>query len=463
MFRVTNALRVSLSCLLVLLATGLWCAQAHALDWQPLAYAPAPAGNPLKGLVPYAGAANPDDFPHSMEFSYFPLAAVMRGPGQYDWSVLERFLDQVAGRGHQAIFRFYLEYPGKPSGLPAGLRDAVTLTRWERPSTPPRPPVLNETPDYRHPALAPALTNFIAALGQRYDGDARIGFITAGLLGLWGEWHDYPRNELFADRALQQSVVDAYARAFRSTPVLLRYPAGDADPVYVANAASPFGFHDDSFAWNTLPSKASYFVAKLQAAGALEAWQTRPIGGEIRPEAWGKVFDTAPGLPQLQDFAECVAATHVSWLMDSGMFKTANPPERRARALEQVRRMGYEFHVPRIALRHSGGRLEITLEIENRGVAPFYHPWPLQLALLDEHGKLHAQQDLASGLRGILPGQPAHRREASLPLAGLGAGHYRLLLRATNPLAKGLPLRFANSTQDADLAGWLSLEKLTLH
>jgi hypothetical protein len=426
--------------------------------WQALDYTPAPADNPLKGLVPYAGAANPDHFPHSMEFSYFPLAAVLKGPGQYDWSVIERFLDGVAGRGHQAIFRFYLEYPGKPSGLPAGLQDAgVTITRWQRASTPPRPPVDNETPDYRHPALRSALVDFIAALGQRYDGDARLGFITAGLLGLWGEWHDYPQNELFADKALQAAVMEAYAKAFRATPILLRYPAGEADPVYVANAATPFGFHDDSFAWNTLPSKPHYFVAKLQAANALEAWRSRPIGGEIRPEAGGKVFDAEPGLPALQDFAQCVAATHVSWLMDSGMFKAANPPERRARAIEQVQRMGYEFHLSQMALEATPEQLVVRVQIENRGVAPFYHAWPLQIALLDAAGKLHASTALALDLRQIQPAAPAALSELALPLAGLAPGRYRVLLRAANPLPQGLPLRFANRTQDADLTGWLSL------
>ena len=426
--------------------------------WQGLAYAPAPADNPLKGLVPYAGASNPDGFPHSMEFSYFPLAAVLKGPGKYDWSVIEKFLDGVAGRGHQAVLRFYAEYPGKSGSLPPYLLDAgVGLTRWQRASTPPRPPVDNETPDYANPLLRQALVDFVAELGRRYDGDARVGFITAGLLGLWGEWHNYPKNELFADKALQLAVMDAYVRAFRVTPILLRYPAGEADPVYVANAGTPFGYHDDSFAWNTLATKSSYFVAKLQAAGATTQWQTRPIGGEIRPEAWGKVFDAEPGLPMLQDFAQCVEATHVSWLMDSGMFKAGNPAERRARAIEQVRRMGYEFHVPRVSLEREGELLRVRFEIENRGVAPFYYAWPLKGALLDASGKLVREARGAGVLTGILPQAAPAGREQLFDLTGLPAGTYRVLLQGENPLPKGMPVRFANARQDADRAGWLTL------
>ena len=443
------------ACLLSLAAT------AAEPAWQAQTYAPAPVDNPLKGLVPYAGAANPDGFPHSMEFSYFPLSAVLKGPGTYDWGVLERFLDQVAGRGHQAVLRFHVEYPGKTGSLPPYLLEqGVALTRWQRASTPPRPPVDNETPDYANPTLRRALTDFIAAFGARYDGDSRIGFITAGLLGLWGEWHDHPRNELFADKALQQAVMDAYTQAFRRTAVLLRYPAGGADPVYVANAATPFGYHDDSFAWNTLATKPHYFVAKLEAAGALDAWQTRPIGGEIRPEAWGKVFDAEPGLAALQDFAQCVEATHVSWLMDSGMFKTANPPERRARALAQVRRMGYEFHVTQVALQQQGEQLVVKMQIENRGVAPFYYPWPLSGVLLDSSGRLVREARGAGVLTGILPQAAPAAREQVFDLAGLPAGTYRVLLQGANPLPQGMPVRFANARQDADRAGWLTLGEI---
>lgn len=465
--------------LIFLLSLPAWAAEPA---WQSQSYAPAPVDNPLKGLVPYASSSSKDQFPHSMEFSYFPLSAVVKGPQQYEWREIERFLDAVAGRGNQAVLRFHAEYPGKSGSVPGYLLDdGVRLIRWQRASTPPRPPVEVETPDYRDPRLRQMLVDFIAAFGAHYDGDPRIGFITAGLLGLWGEWHDYPRVELFADKALQQQVMDGYAQAFRQTPVLLRYPAAESDSVYVGNAAAPFGYHDDSFAWNTLPSRPHYFVAKLQKAGAqAEAkWQTHPIGGEIRPEAWGKVFDSEPALPALQDFAECVEATHVSWLMDSGMFKFGNSPERITRALAQVRRMGYELHVAQVALSlgsylgpqvscavgqicskpKAQPQLNIQVRMENRGVAPLYPRWQLEWALLNEQGKLvHATRSTDSPA-GILP-KGTREFSQQIILSNAAAGRHRVLLRVVNPLPNGKPLRFANSRQDADQSGWLTLGEL---
>lgn len=67
-----------------------------------LAYAPAPVDNPLKGLVPYASDVR-GRFPHSLEFNYLPLAAIVVGEDRYDWSALERLLDGIAARGHQAL------------------------------------------------------------------------------------------------------------------------------------------------------------------------------------------------------------------------------------------------------------------------------------------------------------------------------------------------------------------------
>jgi hypothetical protein len=49
--------------------------------------APGPADNPLEGFVPYAGQGRM--FPHSLEFGYLPLAALMTGPTNFDWATLE--------------------------------------------------------------------------------------------------------------------------------------------------------------------------------------------------------------------------------------------------------------------------------------------------------------------------------------------------------------------------------------
>jgi hypothetical protein len=434
-----------------------------------LEYAPAPVDNPLKGLVPYAGDVR-DRFPHSMEFNYLPFAALMTGYDQYDWKPLESLLDGIAGRGHQAVFRVFLEYPGKKNVIPEFLiKDGLKVHKYLNTNTQPFPPTEVETPDYADANLRKAIKQFIAALGKKYDGDARIGFITAGLLGTWGEWHDYPRDDLFASQEVQAEVMDAYEAAFKVTPVLMRYPAGEQNPKKASNARRRLGYHDDSFAWATLEtgkkSDSWYFMALMKAAGpeAFDKWKTYPIGGEIRPEAWGKVFDAEPGMKEIQNFRKCVESTHATWVMDSGMFKKEHNAERIKRAEDEVRRMGYEFHVLAVAIAAvTDGKLPVTVELENRGVAPFYYDWPIEFGLIGADGGVAATVPGAGKLTGLRPGDKARMWNENLDVKAVVAGKYKLALRVPNRLPKGNPVRFANRTQDVDAKGWLTLGDVVL-
>ena len=424
------------------------------------AYAPGPADNPLKGFVPYAGQGR--TFPHSLEFGYLSLAALMTGPTNFDWAPMERLLDGIAARGCQSVFRIYLEYPGKPSGVPEHLVQAgVKMRAWTNTNTQPLPPALDHTPDYEDPRLRAALTNFIAALGARYDGDPRIGFITAGLLGSWGEWHCHPHSEWFASKAVQAEVMDAYEAAFRKTPVLLRYPAGDHDRVHASNARRNLGYHDDSFAWATLETGRKndewFYLVALRQAGpaAMERWRTAPIGGEIRPELWPCLWKTM-GCTKGQDFAQSVRETHATWLMDSS---TSNPlaPDEQERALAAARSLGYELQVIRARTALIGRRLEVSVTITNRGVAPFYAGWPVRLMAVGSDGG-ELVTELPFVLQTLLP-EGSYTQSVTFDLAKVSPGEVTLLLGIPNPLRGGRPLRFANADQDRDCAGWLTLGK----
>jgi hypothetical protein len=204
-------------------------------------------------------------------------------------------------------------------------------------------------------------------------------------------------------------------------------------------------------------------MTSLRAAGpeALEKWKRHPIGGEIRPEAWGIVFDPQPGNPQVQDFAACVEATHATWLMDTGMSRGEIPPQRRARAEEAVRRMGYDFHVRAVTLPpRASGTLDLQVELVNQGVAPFYAAWSPELTLVPAASPAPRplnRTPLDARLDGLLPGDPSRVGTARIDLGGVPPATYHVLLRVPNPLPRGNPVRFANAPQDQHLPGWLTL------
>ena len=435
---------------------------AESVVFRP-AYAPAPADNPLKGFVPYAGQGR--KFPHSLEFDYLPLASMMTGPTNFNWAPMERLLDGIASRGCHGVFRIYMEFPRKPSGVPEYLVQAgVKMRAWTNTNTQPLPPALDHTPDYEDPRLRAALTNFIAALGARYDGDPRIGFITAGLLGTWGEWHCYPHTEWFASKTVQAEVMDAYETAFKKTPVVLRYPAGDNHSAHAPNARRSFGYHDDSFAWGTLDTGRKnddwFYLAALRKAGpaAMDRWRTAPIGGEIRPELWPCLWKAA-GCTKGQNFAQCVRETHASWLMDSSTSRSFAPDELE-RALAAARSLGYELQVVQATTALTGRRLEVSVTITNRGVAPFYAGWPVRLMAVSFDGS-ESVAELPFALNTLFPAVTA-TRSVTFDLAKNSSGEVTLLLGIPNPLRGGRPLRFANADQDRDRAGWLTLGKMVV-
>ncbi len=445
--------------LLLLIATA---SAAEPVIFRP-AYAPGPVDNPLKGFVPYAGQGK--GFPHSLEFNYLSLASMMTGPTNFNWTPMEQLLDGIAARGCQSVFRIYMEYPRKPSGVPDYLVQAgVKIRAWTNTNTQPFPPALDHTPDYEDPRLRGALTNFIAALGARYDGDPRIGFITAGLLGTWGEWHCYPHTEWFASKTVQAEVMDAYEAAFKKTPVLLRYPAGENDFAHAPNGQRKLGYHDDSFAWATLDTGRKqddwFYLAALRKAGpaAMDRWKTAPIGGEIRPELWPCLWKKE-GCTKGQAFAQCVRETHATWLMDTS---TSSPlaPDERERALAAARSLGYELHVVQATAALKGRALEVSVTITNRGVAPFYAGWPVRLMAVSSAGS-ELVAELPFALNTLLP-SAADTQSVALDLTKVSTGEITLLLGIPNPLEGGRPLRFANADQDRDRPGWLTLGKIVV-
>jgi len=412
-----------------------------------LPYAPASADNPLKGFVPYAHTGG--DFPHSMEWFYLPLKDLQQEEDRFTWEKLDAQLNAIAGRGHQAVFRVYLDYPDTEYGVPAFLAQVAKHAYTDHGNGVHH---TSYSPDYDDPALRRALTHFIAAFGKRYDGDPRIGFLTLGLLGYWGEWHTYP-HDWFPSLAVQNEVLNAYEKAFHRTKLLMREPKPGTNA-----AGRALGYHDDSFAYQTLSPPDWHFWGKVQAQGAGEKWKTEAIGGEVRPEVQGCLWDDVPCPPAGQEFGKCVQTTHVSWLINQGAFTGLKGPQFE-RAVAAVRQMGYEFFVSQAQVLSTtrSGVLQAALHVKNTGVAPFYYDWKVRVCVLNAHRTLVRTWDTDWKVTHILPAAPDTVWRCAHPLTGLKRGRYILLVQIVNPLAGGQPVRFANATQDRDLSGWLSV------
>ncbi len=436
-----------------------------------LSYKDAPLDNPLKGFLPYQpwfDRNNPNDdptqrdvyknvIPHSMEWFYVPLKDIQKDYNTFDWTEVEKNLKQIKGRGRQAALRIYIDYPGNDYGLPDFLAHVPKYAYSDYGNK------KSFSPDYTHPDLQRAVLSFIAAFGKQYDNDARVGFVTAGLLGFWGEWHTYAPDSSVGDipPQLMQDVLEAYNSAFANKMIHARGPAGGVD----MKKYTRLGFHDDSFALSTVnvtsnPSLNWYFWPKMQGAGLQDNWKTEPMGGEVYPGIQGCIWNNSCSKGQSFDVA--VATTHASWLINHGAFTGGYTGDKLQQTLKQHHSLGYTLHVPKASLEpaQTGQALRGTVSIENRGVAPFYYPWAVQLAAVDTTGKLKTWT-MGWDLRTVLPGAPS-TWAFDIPNHGLAAGNYTLMMSVPNPMEGGRALRFANTTQDQNRADWLSVGAFTV-
>lgn len=468
---------------------------APSLPAHALAFAPGPLDNPLKGFAPFLdGVADPGDtkavYPHSLDWAYLALSEMIPDPkdcSRIDWRPLEKFLNQAAAFGNQLTLRFYLTYPDgtgahPENGLPACLAKKVKLRQDDYWGV--------QHPDYDNPALLGTLQNFIGKLGKRYDGDPRIGFLTLGLVGLWGEWHTWPYDTDTSDGlpdymptiANQRKIITWMDRAFKVTKVEARYPELADGALKTAD----MGFHDDSFCYRedgkgvTLPESLGGWewsqLSGVLRAGLENRWTTNSMGGEVRPEIQAHAFSNYPagnGV-DVDDMKACIELEHTTWKINHVGITKYDPADPKVAAA--VRTMGYELHVSDAYFKPTArGKLTAGVTIENRGVAPFYYRWQVQLGLRDQQGKVVRNWRTDWDLRKIQPlkvrafpewqstesyldfGRPQYN-QTTVDLHGVRRGKYELVMRVVNPMPTGKKLRFANATQGAD--GWLSLGEL---
>jgi hypothetical protein len=398
-----------------------------------------PLDNPLKGYCVYTNAGRIYR-PYSMVFLYVSWKKLEPIEGQYAFDEWEKVAwVHKAAVGKHVVLRVYADYPGKSSGVPDWLLDKGVT----------RKPYRNHggglSPDYDHPATVSALEKLIAAMGKRYNDHPRVAFIQLGLLGFWGEWHTYPRDELFASEKTQKRVLDAYRKAFPNKQLMARYADG------LPGRYPSMGFHDDMFPEDTDNGKDWSFLARMRRANRIETWKTAIIGGEMVPHAarkWlGKKWTVT---------LEMLKRSHFTWVGPYGPALQGKASQEFVENSDKlVRQMGYQYRLKEIRYPQvvgSGRSCRILIQGVNDGVAPFYYPWPVKLAWMNNQGKVISSTSLKDDIREWLPGGFSIDGELPTPA---GPGIYRLALGIEDPWTQNPSIRFANELPVSN--GWTIL------
>ena len=396
---------------------------------------PAP---PLKGLVLWPGQARdrPDlSAAISLEFAYVLPCDLVRGldpsgAPRYDWSPLDRLLDDIASRGHQAILRFRYEYPGEPLGGVRGATAVPTCVKalpGYRETFSPNPNGDGPTfyADWAHPALRAFTLRFFADFAARYDADPRLAYLEVGF-GHWSEYHTFGTplrpGVNFPSPDFQAAFLHRLAALFKCTPWLLSIDAADPDHSPLASdptlLALSFGLFDDSFMHrrHDLAQGEGYNEKCWRALGA-DRWQRAPCGGEISyysPKDQ-RDFLSPRGLYGVT-FPAAAAKYHITFMIANDAPEGPHGTPAAFRVAADA--TGWRFRLDSFQIDSPTLRLRIA----NAGVAPLCH---------DAYPAL-GDSVSPDTLRGLLPNQT---RTFTLPLPdpAPAPGAIPSLIRLTSP------------------------------
>ncbi|QWU13991.1 Beta-galactosidase [Paenibacillus sophorae] len=295
------------------------------------------------------------------------------------------------------------------------------------------------SPDYSNPLLIASHQKLIEALAQRYNNDPFVAFIQLGSIGHWGEWHTMdsgPGRIPFPPRSVTDRYIEPYVQFFSGKPLLMRRPTEAAARYRMGLYNDAFGKHDatiDGFL-NWFSNGYTSWLTLDKEPAMRNFWVNSPSGGEFSdPRAYLQDETLEESLKQAK-------LTHVSWLGPSAPWDEEPGGPLQANIDRFLRTIGYRFVIQKAVYeekRKPGETLHVKLIVANRGTAPFYFKWPLEISLADDEGNIRASVRSSTDIRSWLPGASSAVVHLNLP-GGLPSGRYTVLAAILDP-ASGLP------------------------
>ncbi len=375
---------------------------------------------PMTGIVLWATNPQVAKAPIQLEYSYVRYDEVVQEKGKYDWSRVDRLLDEIASRKHQAILRWHDTYVGKPTRVPAYIK----AMKDYRETTAKSEKKLTGFPDWSHPEWRRFVLEFFDRFSQRYDCDPRLAFVQVGF-GLWAEYHIYDGpmqlGKTFPSREFQAEFAQHLSRCFRQTPWMISVDAaGDHAPFASQKKLLdlPFGVFDDSFNHKRHKEENEPNWIRL----GRDRWKIAPAGGEFsffepRDQKEALAAKGPHGIP----FEQHAARFHLSWIIGDD--------QPRVQSFDRIRQAGmacgYRFQITRFETSNTRS----LVVVKNTGIAPIY-----QDAFPAVNG-IRAK----TSLKGLLPGESRRFEIAA------GGSSPKLTLEADR-LVRGQRIEF-----DADL------------
>ncbi|MDZ7401793.1 MAG: DUF4832 domain-containing protein [candidate division KSB1 bacterium] len=395
--------------------------------------------NPFKGFAPWIGDENPI-YETKLQYATFAWSELEPRKGVYNWARLEKDWGNVAQTGKRVGFRIAAAIPGSGQiHTPQWLIDQGVRMR---------PYSIDGheglAPDWDDPKFLAAHHDFIMALGARYDRDPRVAWIDIGSYGFWGEWHVWLNDSLAATQATKQKILEDYFAAFPTKPKVIAFD-DDFATKYVTDRGC--GIRNDCL--GTKESNDWYLESLNQIDPLLNdrVWKTAIITGEFCGSNHGAIEGTTERFDLNFEF---IKKTHWSFIGPAG--GTIEPQsESHRRDLDKLHKMlGYRFVLRDVVFEKNinrGDTLKLTIRVENKGVAPFYLPWPVVIYFVDSDGTAKLEHVTGVNITQWLPGLHTEQIEIFIP-ESVPLGTYDLKIAIPDPDFKIVGILFANKGKD---------------
>jgi len=299
-----------------------------------------------------------------LEYSYVQYSDVMVGPSQYDWTLLEKKMDAIASRKHQAVLRFYDTYVGKPTGVPEWVRKLPDYKEQKGKSE----GKMTSFPDWSNATYQKEVLEFFKMFAKRYDNDPRIAYLQVGF-GLWSEYHIYEGimklGETFPSKEYQANFLQFMDSHFEQLPWMISIDAADEESTPIVEQPEllklRFGLFDDSFLAKEHPK---VNAVNWRAFGS-DRYLNYPCGGEFSYYNNNDQRNAlAPNGPNGMSFEAALKQFHLSFIIASDQFTYQKLP----RLLEASKAMGYSLRLESLEKQTN----EVRATFVNQGVAPVY-------------------------------------------------------------------------------------------
>jgi hypothetical protein len=353
-----------------------------------------------------------EDFP-GMDHIYIRLAWSFLEPeeGEYDWSRIDKLVDEYVPRGIGVSFRISSkERGGYPETVPQRVDGVKYATpHWVREAGAEGTVVVDEgtggerswAPDWDDPVYLEKLSNFHEAFAQRYGDKPWVRYLDIGSIGDYGEGHTNPSTGVPPTKEEVKANMDLYLEHYDDIQIV----ATDAlhfwnKPDTVANELANYGIsngitiRDDSplVEWHVNTFFDTWSVSNPHFFD--KVYKDRPTVFELQHYSavkddgnWlGKNGqDTIPdlGVSGADIFRNAMKLIHPTYIGYHGYAEEwlkDNPELTR----ELLNLSGYWYFPKSFRLvRKSDTYLSFTLRWLNKGVAPAYNTYQLKGKLVD--------------------------------------------------------------------------------